>query len=100
MKLGPLIELAGLKEDAEPLRPRTVLWFYWEGNDLLNLESERRSTHLMNYMDPEYSQGLMARQPEIDRLVRAHHDAVHERATATRSRRSFLPCHCLRDSMA
>ena len=32
---GPLLELASLKEFAAPLKPRIVLWFYFE-NDLDN----------------------------------------------------------------
>ena len=30
---GPILEYAALKEYGEPLRPRIVLWFYFE-NDL------------------------------------------------------------------
>ncbi len=32
--VGPLSELAFLREYVAPLRPRVVLWFYYEGNDL------------------------------------------------------------------
>ena len=31
---GPLLMLASLKEYALRFRPKTVLWFYFEGNDL------------------------------------------------------------------
>lgn len=66
---GPLIELATLKEYAEPLKPLVVLWFYYEENDLFNLRNERQSELLMQYLDPEFSQGLRSRQREIDGVL-------------------------------
>jgi hypothetical protein len=63
---GPLIELAILKEYAEPLNPEIVLWIYYEGNDLLNLMSEREVPMLQRYFDDGYSQNLLSRQDEID----------------------------------
>ena len=47
---GPLIELATLVEYAAPLEPRTVLWFYFEGNDLKNLTDEIESETLNRYL--------------------------------------------------
>ena len=63
---GPLIELATLKEYAEPLKPLVVLWFYYEENDLFNLRNEQQSPLLLRYLDPEFTQGLRSRQSEID----------------------------------
>ena len=45
---GPLMMLAGLKEYLAALRPRVVLWFYFEGNDVTkDLFRERRSALLI-----------------------------------------------------
>lgn len=65
---GPLLELAALREYLPDLRPRVVAWFFYEGNDLRDLERERRVPLLMRYLEPGFSQGLRARQAEIDRF--------------------------------
>jgi hypothetical protein len=64
---GPLCQLAGLKEYAEFKKPKTVLWLYFEGNDLSeNLPREKTSSILMSYLQPKFSQNLINRQVEID----------------------------------
>jgi hypothetical protein len=64
---GPLIELATLKEYAEPIQPEIVLWVYYEGNDLNDLENERKASMLMQYLEDDYhTQNLLKRQDEID----------------------------------
>src|SRR5690606_10061137 len=71
---GPLLELAILKEYARPLRPRAVLWMFFEHNDLTErgVLSEVTSPTLMRYLEePGFSQGLFRRQPEIDSLLSA-----------------------------
>lgn len=62
---GPLLELASLKEYAEPLKPKIVLWTYYI-NDSENLFIEMQSPFLQNYLnDNEFSQNLFSRQEEI-----------------------------------
>jgi hypothetical protein len=69
--------LATLKEYAESLRPKVVLWFYFEGNDLKDLSNERRSPLLSRYLEPnEFSQRLSSRQDEIDRALGGYLDTV------------------------
>lgn len=92
---GPLIELGTLKEYAEPFTPRTVLWFYFEGNDLRDLEREKRTASLMAYMDPEHSQGLLARPAELDALRREYHDDALERARVDRLRSNGRRRRCV-----
>ena len=66
---GPLIELAALKEYAEPLKPKIILWVYFV-NDLHDLESEIKSSILRKYLNQEdYSQNLVSRQKEIDDVL-------------------------------
>ena len=67
---GPLIELATLVEYAAPLEPRTVLWLYFEGNDLKNLTDEIGSETLSRYLTGPAPQHLRSRQPEIDIRLR------------------------------
>ncbi len=64
---GPLIELAALKEYAESLSPKNVLWVYFEGNDLSeDLPFEKENSLLMQYLHNNFSQNLKNRQEEID----------------------------------
>jgi hypothetical protein len=64
---GPLFELAALDEYLTVARPKTVLWVYFEGNDLQDLAEESRNPLLMRYLQGKFRQKVMERQPEIDR---------------------------------
>ena len=65
---GPLIQYATLREYLNS-NVKNVLWFYYEGNDLYNLESELNNIILKNYLDDlEFTQNLQSRQNEIDDL--------------------------------
>ena len=55
---GPLIELAIFREYAEPLTPKTVLWLYYEANDLVDIATERQNEVLLSYLDGSTSQRL------------------------------------------
>jgi hypothetical protein len=63
---GPLSTLATIREYAATTRPKLVLWFFFEGNDLADLERERTSPLLMRYLDAGFSQRLIERQSELD----------------------------------
>jgi len=85
---GPLFMLSTLREYVPPLRPKLVLWFYFEGNDLLDLQDERRSAVLMSYLQDGFSQRLQRRQAEVDRALL---DFVEkERAWELENRRAAL----------
>ena len=67
---GPLIEYASLVEYGQSVKPKTVLWFYLEANDLTgNIQAEARHPLLLRYLDDSFSQGLISRQPEIDKEI-------------------------------
>lgn len=66
---GPLLILATIKEYARMVKPKTVLWFHYEGNDLKDLRTEERSPLLRRYLTRGFSQNLPARQPDIDRAL-------------------------------
>ena len=64
---GPLFELAVLKEYAEHVRPKKVLWIYYEENDLIDdLQNEKEIPLLMNYLQDDFSQNLINQQQEIN----------------------------------
>lgn len=67
---GPLAELATIREYVEPLQPRVVLWFYFEGNDFWDLGHESGFDILMRYQrHSDYRQDLRSKQAEIDHWV-------------------------------
>lgn len=70
--IGPLIELANLSEYGPQLKPKKVLWFYYEGNDLPDLSVEAKSPYLFSYFDDHFSQGLFAKQPLVDASLKEY----------------------------
>ena len=66
---GPLLMLAKFQEYVVPRRPRIVLWFYFEGNDLIDLQRERRSPLLRNYLNEGFTQSALLPQAELDRAM-------------------------------
>ena len=66
---GPLYMLATLQEYLPFYRPKVVLWFYYEGNDLAELQIEKNSGLLMGYLRNGLTQGLLRRQNDIDQVL-------------------------------
>ena len=69
---GPLIEFATLKEYAIKKKPKNVLWFYFERNDLVDLKIEKTSTIIMNYLKNNFTQNLISNQSIIDKDLRKY----------------------------
>lgn len=97
--IGPLLELAVLREYGAVLRPRLTLWMFYEGNDLIELEEERRSPLLLAQLAGEPPQGLMTRQAEIDRELMAFVDERVEAAPPRRPVLEFLRLSKLRERL-
>jgi hypothetical protein len=72
---GPLSELGLLREFAAPMRPPRVLWFFFEGNDMEELETEK-VYFLRNYLDSTFSQHLLEKQGVTDRTLTAYGDSA------------------------
>ncbi len=64
--------LATLKEYVQFTKPKVFLWFFWEGNDWLDLKREKNSPLLMRYVDGGFSQDLVHLQPDIDAALAAY----------------------------
>jgi len=64
--LGPVGTYATLVEYARPLRPKKVVWFFFEGNDMGDLDNELAVPLLMRYLKGDYLQQLFELQGEID----------------------------------
>ena len=67
--MGPLFQLALFREYIEPLRPKKVVWVFYEGNDLDDLSYESQYDRLRAYLDPAYTQKLIHQQPVIDKIL-------------------------------
>ncbi|WOH47647.1 SGNH/GDSL hydrolase family protein [Bradyrhizobium sp. sBnM-33] len=71
---GALLALASLMEYGSLLRPKTVLWLYFNGNDLSDLAFERDNPVLRGYLEGR-TQNLAARTAELDALLTSFIDA-------------------------
>ena len=69
---GPLYMLASLREYLPNFKPKIVLWFYFEGNDLPELQVENKSTLLNQYLNTGFRQGLSAEQDKLDQALSAY----------------------------
>ena len=64
---GPLIQYAILKEYLKYIKPKKIIWFYYEGNDYDDLNHEKRKKILREYLTNKiFSQQLIKRQSEVD----------------------------------
>ena len=63
---GPLMMLATMREYLDEIKPKIVLWFYCEDNDLVELQGERRTALLTRYLEGDFKQSLIAQQTDID----------------------------------
>ena len=85
---GPLFALAQIKEYLPALKPKIVLWFYYEGNDLSNLKVEQQSRLLRRYLEDGFTQNLLDRQADIDRALTGYATAAETAELARLSTRS------------
>lgn len=99
---GPLTELATLKEYGPFLKPKATLWFYYEDNDFRDLDTrEKYAPVLMKYLEPSFSQHLVNRQEEIDRLLSKYVEDSIETTLSSPSfhLEKFLKLQHLRESI-
>lgn len=67
---GPLSEYASLREYLKP-NVKKIIWLYYEGNDLINLDWELSNKILKKYYDDlTFSQNLKLNQIKIDEVVK------------------------------
>lgn len=67
---GPLLAFATVREYFTKLKPSYVVYFYYEGNDLRDLNKEKESPLLMRYLEEEsWSQGLSEKQGAINDVL-------------------------------
>lgn len=71
---GPLLVLARIREYLNVLKPREVVYVYYEGNDLPDLERESLNPILKRYLQRGFSQGLAGKVPALDKALVAYAD--------------------------
>jgi hypothetical protein len=95
---GPLQILAIAKEYLPVLRPKVLIWFYFEGNSLRELQEEKKYEPLMRYVHSEFKQDLIGRQDEIDQaaISAAAEDRKRQREREAKERVSDVAFGTLR----
>jgi len=70
--MGPLLQLATLREYTKDINIKKVLWFYYEGNDLtINLSNELANKKLRKYfLEDNFTQKLKLNQNKINRIAK------------------------------
>jgi len=66
---GPLQELATLSELLPAHRPKVILWCYFEGNDLTDLQRERKTPIVASYLNDHFTQDVLRDQDQVDRGI-------------------------------
>ena len=72
---GPLAELGVIREFLPAQKPKRVYWLFYEGNDLIDLVSER-NTVVAQYLNPDFSQRLLNNAPSISASQRGYADSL------------------------
>ena len=62
---GPLVSLGILKEFGQYFKPQNVIYLYFEGNDLEDLNFEKNEDYLLNYLENNFSINYLNRYEEI-----------------------------------
>lgn len=92
---GPIFTLASIREYLKFAKPKQVLWIYSESHTPQYLNVESHSPFLLRYVDnPDFSQELMERQPELDKAINGYVQAgirqeLHDHSWPT-SLKNFL----------
>lgn len=68
---GPLIEYATLVEYSKKFEIKKILWLYYEGNDLIELNNEIKNNILIKYINNNnFNQNLISKQDHINILIK------------------------------
>lgn len=92
---GPLLMLATLKEYLTPLKPKVVLWFYFEGNDLGDLQGEKANIILARYIEGPFVQDLRERQSKIDQALMNYVNQVQRKPQQDKDRNGRTVRHLI-----
>ena len=87
---GPLISLAILREFRNYFKPKNVLYLYFEGNDLDELNYEKENATLINYLNDNFNQDYLNKYDDIKSfLIKAEQET--EKIIYSKSKNTFSP---------
>jgi len=66
---GPLIQLGIMKEFLNQKNIKHMIWSYYEGNDLAELDIEKKIPTLRNYLKENFSQNLVSKQEKVNEAI-------------------------------
>lgn len=66
---GPLLSLAILREYLSEFKPNYVVYLYFEGNDLYDLNWEKK-TYLLNYLNSSYSLNYLNKKIQLQKFLK------------------------------
>jgi hypothetical protein len=73
---GPIFTLASIREYLRYAKPKQVLWIYSESHTPQYLDVESHSPFMLRYLDdPDFSQKLIEKQPELDKAIGGYVDS-------------------------
>ena len=94
---GPIMQYATIKEYSKGLNPKNVLWLYYEGNDLADLENQLESSILLKYFnDNTFYQNLTSKQKTLDELLKKRIDK-QKKEIIERQFSQFIKLYSLRN---
>ena len=87
---GPLISLAILREFGNYFKPKNVIYLYFEGNDLDELNYEKEDATLINYLNDNFNQDYFNKYDDIKSfLIKAEQET--EKIIYSKSKSTFSP---------
>ena len=87
---GPLISLAILREFGNYFKPKNVIYLYFEGNDLDELNYEKEDATLINYLNDNFNQDYFNKYDDIKSfLIKAEQET--EKIIYSKSKNTFQP---------
>jgi|TARA_B100000929_G_scaffold22072_1_gene16637 hypothetical protein len=112
---GPLLALGVFREYVKNFKPDFVIYMYFEGNDIPDLNWEKNNLLLKKYLDENYSQNLLSRQNEIktfllkssnesikhlNKRIKIINNAKHEKISGTKDKfRDYIELSRLKNSI-
>lgn len=67
---GPLVSLAILREYGNYFKPKNIFYLYFEGNDLEDLNFEKKIKNLLNYRNDNFKMRYLDRYSEIETFLK------------------------------
>ena len=76
---GPLATLGTIREYGSIIKPKKVFWIFFSGNDLEDLDREKKIKILNKYLNFNFSQNLINKQKNIDKIYSEYFDQEYRR---------------------